>query len=557
MTSRLDSRQSRQRAALDQLSNSVDLRLDTILNLVNDELTMPLRLRASSPTPDRKIYIGSIEVQTLDGSTGTGRRRTIQPIGSLMPSFTAGYLELPSSSGGSITSNQGAGWFQSSYTLTVGSNEYIKIMIALSNQGKVVLTFGAPGPSPAAATMPIALSGSLPIGYITVFNTGGAIQPVTDLDIRQFTSGGGGGGAGASSKQVTQAAHGFVPGDVLYLNGSTYTKAQADVVATSEAVGIVSNVFASDLFELTEIGYISNASFTISGGGIMTAGEVYFLSPSDPGKLTASEPTNVGHVSKPMMIADGPTSGYVLNYRGSIVGGVNARSQVVLANNNSTPIQYVAPYDAGEIVGWVSLTNTTVSNSKKFYIQIQFAKNGPGTDYNVAYQVSGDTPPAGFAVNYSSDYIRITLPNISNLISASINYALNAPAVGVTLPLSVSGTNVVGGTPQVLGLAPSSTAGLTFTGSVNKTYTSVTGATTLNNTHHFVSASGASTYSVTLPTAVGVAGRIYIIKSNMNAGILLTVNTTSSQTIDGATSRTLTRYEALQVISNGSNWEVF
>jgi hypothetical protein len=410
---------------------------------------MPLRLRASSPAPDRKIYIGSIEVQTLDGSTGTGRRRTIQPIGSLMPSFTAGYLELPSSSGGSITSDQGAGWFQSSYTLTVASNQYIKIMIALSNQGKVVLTFGAPGASEAATTMPIALSGSLPIGYITAYNSSGTIQSVSDLNIRQFTSGGGGGGAGASSKQVTLAAHGFVPGDVLYLNGSTYAKAQADVVATSEVVGIVSNVFASDLFELTEIGYISNTSFTISGGGTMTAGEVYFLSPSNPGKLTASEPTNVGHVSKPMMIADGPTSGYVLNYRGSIVGGVNARSQVVLANNNSTPIQYVAPYDAGEIVGWVSLTNTTVSNSKKFYIQIQFAKNGPGTDYNVAYQVSGDTPPAGFAVSYSSNYIRITLPNISNLISASINFALNAPAVGTSFPLNISGNNVTGGTPLV------------------------------------------------------------------------------------------------------------
>jgi hypothetical protein len=84
----------------------------------------------------------------------------------------------------------------------------------------------------------------------------------------------------------------------------------------------------------------------------------------------------------------------------------------------------------------------------------------------------------------------------------------------------------------------------------------VTGAVTLGSAS-YVSCSGSSAYAVTLPTAVGNTGLVYTIKSNMNTGILLTVNTTSSQTIDGATSVSLSRYSSLQVISNGSNWEIF
>jgi len=104
-------------------------------------------------------------------------------------------------------------------------------------------------------------------------------------------------------------------------------------------------------------------------------------------------------------------------------------------------------------------------------------------------------------------------------------------------------------------ITPAST--LEVNGSIAYKYLAVTAATTLNATHSYVSASGAGTYAITLPTAVSIQGRIYTIKSNMNTGILLTVNTTSSQTIDGATSITLSRYSSVQVISNGANWEVF
>ena len=85
----------------------------------------------------------------------------------------------------------------------------------------------------------------------------------------------------------------------------------------------------------------------------------------------------------------------------------------------------------------------------------------------------------------------------------------------------------------------------------------ITGNYNITSRDCCVSVSGSSAYTVTLPTAVGISGKVYVIKSNMSTGILLTVATTSSQTIDGVTTKSLARFDALKVISNGSNWEIF
>lgn len=61
------------------------------------------------------------------------------------------------------------------------------------------------------------------------------------------------------------------------------------------------------------------------------------------------------------------------------------------------------------------------------------------------------------------------------------------------------------------------------------------------------------TFTVTLPTAVGIPGREYIIK-NSGTGVI-TIATTSSQTIDGVTTKTLNvQYGGLRVQSNNANW---
>jgi hypothetical protein len=62
----------------------------------------------------------------------------------------------------------------------------------------------------------------------------------------------------------------------------------------------------------------------------------------------------------------------------------------------------------------------------------------------------------------------------------------------------------------------------------------------------------ANSFTVTLPDSVGLSGKMYVIK-NSGTGII-TINTTSSQTIDGSLSVTISATEALQVQSDDANW---
>jgi len=243
-------------------------------------------------------------------------------------------------------------------------------------------------------------------------------------------------GSGGTTDRVTQASHGFDEGDVLYLNGSTYTKAIATSAAAAEVVGVVSKVVDINTFELTLSGEVTG----LTG---LTAGEVYFLSADTAGLLTATEPTVIGQVSVPVGVASSATTLYVAPKRGSIVGGVNARTEVALTSGAVTNVQNVAGMTAGELAGWVFISS---SPARRFYVSAKFALSGAGGDYNLSYQTTGDTPPVGFLVDITTTgMIRVTLPASSGSTSV-INYALNAPAIGASFPLSVDAGIIVSGT---------------------------------------------------------------------------------------------------------------
>jgi len=81
-------------------------------------------------------------------------------------------------------------------------------------------------------------------------------------------------------------------------------------------------------------------------------------------------------------------------------------------------------------------------------------------------------------------------------------------------------------------------------------YRNVTSSVTVGLYDHTVNCTG--TLTVTLPTAVGNTGRVYVIKNTGNG--LVTVATTSAQTIDGILTQLLNKWEALQVQSDGTNY---
>lgn len=76
---------------------------------------------------------------------------------------------------------------------------------------------------------------------------------------------------------------------------------------------------------------------------------------------------------------------------------------------------------------------------------------------------------------------------------------------------------------------------------------------TLNNSHYFVEAVG--TITLTLPDVTQLPGKQYYIKK-IGAGVL-TINTTTSQTIDGSASLTIDYPNVcLAVESDGVEWKI-
>lgn len=130
----------------------------------------------------------------------------------------------------------------------------------------------------------------------------------TNVEIPGFI----GGSSTGSAVPITQTAHGFSLGDILYFNGTNYAKAQADNSTHAEVLGIVSNVGDSNHFTLTTSGLVTGLSS-------LTPGQTYWLDPTTAGRLTSTEPTASGQIDKPLLIATSSTSGYFVNYRGFVV----------------------------------------------------------------------------------------------------------------------------------------------------------------------------------------------------------------------------------------------
>ena len=76
----------------------------------------------------------------------------------------------------------------------------------------------------------------------------------------------------------------------------------------------------------------------------------------------------------------------------------------------------------------------------------------------------------------------------------------------------------------------------------------ITAGYTATSSDSIVVANG--TFTVTLPTAVGVAGKIYNIKNIGNGSITVS----GSETIDSASSVILLNFEGITVASTGTDW---
>lgn len=163
-----------------------------------------------------------------------------------------------------------------------------------------------------------------------------------------------------------------------------------------------------------------------------------------------------------------------------------------------------------------------------------------------------------------------TAPRItsaSNIADANGNALITIPSVVASAVNAITVTNAVAtGTPSIaasgtdtninLGLFGKGTGAVLINnqraGVSERLIVSTSGTLTaqlVNSTHFLVLLTAGAV--PTLPTAVGTMAR-YSLKNTTGANIVL--STTSSQTIDGATSYTMIPLEAITVISDNANW---
>ncbi len=94
-----------------------------------------------------------------------------------------------------------------------------------------------------------------------------------------------------------------------------------------------------------------------------------------------------------------------------------------------------------------------------------------------------------------------------------------------------------------------------MSGGAKFNYVAKTATYTAAATDYFIDCT-ANTWTLSLPTAVGIAGQVYVIK-NSGTGTI-TVDPASTQTIDGDSTFILAvQYESISIISDGANWKVF
>lgn len=67
-----------------------------------------------------------------------------------------------------------------------------------------------------------------------------------------------------------------------------------------------------------------------------------------------------------------------------------------------------------------------------------------------------------------------------------------------------------------------------------------------------------ASFTITLPAAAGVTGRVYHIKKIAGSDMkVITVDGNSSETIDGQTTQTISSlYDSLMIVCDGSNWYI-
>ena len=236
---------------------------------------------------------------------------------------------------------------------------------------------------------------------------------------------------------------------------------------------------------------------------------------------------------------------------------VDAQGRLTAAANSSISISVTQVANAVPDTRTVS-TGTGLTGGGSLAANLTLSVTANSTQQLVGVQNNGVAVATRQIINF--------VPGLGMTLTGADDSA-NGRA-NVTIALS-NNSIVLGNTTLSLANTTTSVGNLTLT-NVTITSGTISGITVTSNlvtkTANYTAASGdetilgnasAGSFSITLPTSVGIGGKIYIVKKIDSTANTVTIATTSSQTIDGNTSKVISyQYDGYQLQSDGANWFV-
>lgn len=297
---------------------------------------------------------------------------------------------------------------------------------------------------------------------------------------------------------------------------------------------------------LTSAGVLTLANGGINAGGVVSSLRTALGSSVSDGIVSSNSTVAANNAQQ--------NSG-ALRFRGNGWGTTGGASQTVDFNIYNNPIQGTVP--TGQLVINSSINGAAATNIASitsagklstttygFLNDTTAAVTARGTGffcYNQGATEYWEFYNGGLQINTSANSGKVAFCNGSpSGVSADIAIGRNAAGI-LEVNTGTSGT-----------FADLKIRSLIASGSISTAYLSKALSYTILTTDHTIEVT-ATGQTITLPTSIGASGREYIIK--LTASGSCTVNTTSSQTIDGVTTYSLSaQYKYVHVKSNNANW---
>lgn len=348
------------------------------------------------------------------------------------------------------------------------------------------------------------------------------------------------------------AAAGFGGNVFIGLNAGNTTMTATNISAGGGNIGIGSAALSG----LTGVGGgYQNTGIGINAGILISTGTNNFaMGPNSLTKVTTtSDNVAIGSTAGQFFTGSGNT--FIGTQSGKGVNGTSTGSynmtlgfQAGLALTSST-------YNI--LIG-ATAGNTITSGSRNVIIGIGW--NGAAASaLNPSSATVSDELNIGGAFFGKLGTVKSFGIGLTDATSITARFHLPAGSTAASsAPLKLNSGSLL--TASEAGALEFLTDRITFTGTTGPTrkdladlvYRGISALRTLDGSDELVDCT-ANSFVVTLPTAVGYTKK-YTIK-NSGTGVI-TIATTSSQTIDGQESGTITlsQYEAIALRSNGSNW---